>query len=70
MRRRWWSPGDGDVITGEASRAVVAEMANPAIEVVVVPGAGHYVRHQQTEAFHAAVDPWLGRRLGSDHAAR
>ena len=55
--------GDGDVITGEASRAVVAEMANPAIEVVVVPGADHYVRHQQTAAFHTAVDPWLARRL-------
>ena len=54
--------GDGEVITGEASRAVVAEIA-PAIEVVVVPGAGHYVRHQQTEAFHAVVDPWLQRRL-------
>ena len=55
--------GDGEVITGAASRAVVAEMANPAIEVVVVPGAGHYVRHQQTEAFHAVVDPWLAARL-------
>jgi pimeloyl-ACP methyl ester carboxylesterase len=54
--------GGGEVITGEASRAVVAEIA-PAIEVVVVPGAGHYVRHQQTEAFHAVVDPWLQRRL-------
>ena len=54
--------GDGDVITGEASRAVITEIA-PAIEVVVLPGAGHYVRHQQTEAFHAVVDPWLQRRL-------
>jgi pimeloyl-ACP methyl ester carboxylesterase len=55
--------GDGEVITGEPSRAVLAEIA-PAIEVVVVPGAGHYVRHQQTEAFHAVVDPWLRGRLG------
>ena len=55
--------GDGDVITGEASRAVVAEIANRAVEVVVVPGADHYVRHQETEAFHAVVDPWLERRL-------
>jgi pimeloyl-ACP methyl ester carboxylesterase len=55
--------GDDDVITGPASRAVVAETANPAVEVVVVPGAGHYVRHQQPEAFHAVVDPWLRTQL-------
>lgn len=55
--------GDGDVIIGDASRAAVAEMGNPAVEVVVVPGAGHYVRHQETEAFHAVVDPWLTARL-------
>ncbi len=60
--------GDGDVITGVASRTVVAEIA-PAVEVVVVPGADHYVRHQQTEAFHAVVDPWLQRRLGA-HGGR
>ena len=55
--------GDGDVITGTDSRAVVADIANPAIEVVVIPGAGHYVRHQQTDAFHAVVDPWLRAHL-------
>jgi pimeloyl-ACP methyl ester carboxylesterase len=59
--------GDGEVITGPASRAFVAETANPAIEVVVVPGAGHYVRHQQTEAFHALVDPWLQAHLTGNH---
>ena len=55
--------GDADVITGPASRAVVAEIANPAIEVVVIPGAGHYVRHQQGDAFHGVVDPWLRTAL-------
>jgi pimeloyl-ACP methyl ester carboxylesterase len=55
--------GDGDVITGPASRAVVAEIANPAVEMAVIPGAGHYVRHQQGEAFHAVVDPWLRSHL-------
>jgi pimeloyl-ACP methyl ester carboxylesterase len=55
--------GDDDVITGPASRAVVAEIANPAIEVVVIPDAGHYVRHQQGDAFHAVVDPWLRTAL-------
>ncbi|HEU4330478.1 MAG TPA: alpha/beta hydrolase [Lapillicoccus sp.] len=55
--------GDADVITGPASRAVVAEIASSAIEVVIIPGAGHYVRHQRTEQFHAVVDPWLRAHL-------
>lgn len=55
--------GDEDVIVGAASRGVVAEIGNPAVEVVVVPGAGHYVRHQRTAAFHAVVDPWLASHL-------
>jgi pimeloyl-ACP methyl ester carboxylesterase len=58
--------GDQDVLVGPASRAIVAEMGNPAIEVVVVPGAGHYVRHERTEAFHAVVDPWLRRHLAAE----
>jgi pimeloyl-ACP methyl ester carboxylesterase len=63
--------GDRDVLVGPESRAVVEAIGNPAVEVAVVPGAGHYVRHQRTEAFHTLVDPWLaarlhGRATGSD----
>ena len=55
--------GDVDVLVGEASRAVIAAMDRPNLEVVVIPDAGHYVRHQQGEAFHAVVDPWLRSHL-------
>jgi pimeloyl-ACP methyl ester carboxylesterase len=63
--------GDRDVLVGPESRAVVDVIGNPAVEVVVIPGAGHYVRHQQTKAFHTLVDPWLtarlrGRAIGPD----
>jgi len=29
----------------------------------VVPGAGHCVRRDATEAFHALVDPWIAARF-------
>lgn len=55
--------GERDCLVGEATRAELDAIANPAIEVVVVPEAGHYVRQDQTDAFHAVVDPWLAERL-------
>lgn len=55
--------GDRDVLVDAETRAVVERFANPAIEVVVIPGAGHYVRQQAGHAFHAVVDPWLEQRL-------
>ena len=55
--------GERDCLVGEATRAELDTIANSAIEVVVVPGAGHYVRQDQTDAFHAVVDPWLAERL-------
>lgn len=55
--------GDGEVLVDPASRERIASIGNPAVEVVVVPGAGHYVRQQRTDEFHAVVDPWLTGHL-------
>lgn len=54
--------GERDCLVGAASRATVAEVATAAVEVVVVPGADHYVRQSDPAAFHAVVDPWLASR--------
>jgi pimeloyl-ACP methyl ester carboxylesterase len=40
-------------------RARAAELANPSVDLRVVEGAGHCVRRDRTEEFHALVDPWL-----------
>jgi pimeloyl-ACP methyl ester carboxylesterase len=53
--------GDADVIVGIETRATLQSMANPAIEVEVLAGLGHYVRQGATDRFHAAVDPWIAR---------
>ena len=53
--------GDRDVIVDERTRADIAALANPHLEVAVVPGAGHCVRRDRGEEFHALVDPWLAK---------
>ena len=45
-----------------AVRERAAELANPHVHLRVVDGAGHCVRRDRTEAFHAVVDPWLAAR--------
>ncbi len=55
--------GDDEVLVGPATRERIAELGNPRVEVVVLPGAGHYVRQQRTDAFHALVDPWLAEHV-------
>jgi pimeloyl-ACP methyl ester carboxylesterase len=42
-----------------AVRARAAGIANPLLDIRVVEGAGHCVRRDRAEAFHALVDPWL-----------
>ena len=37
----------------------LAEIGNPVVTLVRVPGAGHCVRRDQTEGYHQVVDPWL-----------
>jgi pimeloyl-ACP methyl ester carboxylesterase len=56
--------GTEGVILGPAVRAEIDALGNPAIEVAVVPGAGHCVRRDDREAFHALVDPWIAARAG------
>lgn len=51
--------GDDDVRVDAAVCAELAAIGNPALEVAVVPGAGHCVRRDRGDAFHALVDPWL-----------
>ena len=36
-----------------------ASSRNPFVDIRVVEGAGHCVRRDRTDAFHALVDPWL-----------
>lgn len=40
-------------------RARAAALANPHVDIRVVEGAGHCVRRDRADAFHALVDPWL-----------
>lgn len=40
-------------------RARATEVTSPLVDIRVVAGAGHCVRRDRSEAFHALVDPWL-----------
>jgi pimeloyl-ACP methyl ester carboxylesterase len=57
---------EGDVLIGARTRRQLAALDNPALEVVVVAGAGHDVRRGAPEAYFAAVEPWVSRHLGAD----
>lgn len=58
--------GERDCLVGAATRATVADVAADVVEVAVVPGADHYVRQSNPDAFHAVVDPWLAAHV-ADH---
>jgi len=51
------------VLVGARSRERLAELGNRHIEVAVVPGAGHTVRRDCTDAYHQVVDPWIRKQL-------
>jgi lipase len=55
--------GDGSVLISEDVRRRAEAIGNPHLQIEVVAGAGHCVRRDRTEAFHALVNPWL-----ADHA--
>ena len=55
---------DDQVLVGPLSRQRLTELGNPHVEVVVVPGAGHTVRRDCTDAFHQIVDPWIKASFG------
>jgi pimeloyl-ACP methyl ester carboxylesterase len=57
---------EDDVLIGARTRRQLAALDNPALEVVVVAGAGHDVRRGAPEAYFAAVEPWVSRHLGAD----
>ena len=48
------------------NRELLAEVGrlNPEFDVRVVDGAGHCVRRDRGDAFHAVVDPWLAAHAG------
>lgn len=54
--------GDREVILHEPALEAIATLGNPALEVHVVPGAGHGIRREHPGEFHALVDPWLAGR--------
>lgn len=51
--------GDGQVIISAPIKQRLEDLANRHIETRTIPGAGHCVRRDASDAFHAAVDPWL-----------
>jgi len=51
------------VLVGSRSRERLAELGNRRIEVAVVPGAGHTVRRDCTDAYHQVVDPWIRKQF-------
>jgi pimeloyl-ACP methyl ester carboxylesterase len=55
--------GSDDGIVDAAMRQQLAAIANPHVEVEVVEGAGHSVRRDRTDAFHAVADPWIAARF-------
>jgi len=54
---------DDQVLVGPLSRQRLAEFGNQHIEVAVVPGAGHTVRRDCTDAYHRIVDPWIASAI-------
>ena len=55
--------GSDDVIVDPAMRQQLAAIANPHVRVEVVDGAGHSVRRDRSDAFHAIADPWIAARF-------
>ncbi|SEE94546.1 alpha/beta fold hydrolase [Ruania alba] len=53
--------GTDGVILAEERLAEIRGIGNPHVEIAVIPGAGHCVRRDRTDAFHATVDPWIRR---------
>lgn len=62
--------GTNDVLVDLFARRTLDDIANPHIEVAVVPGAGHCVRRDAAEGYHGVVDPWLAARFASTVLSR
>lgn len=57
--------GTDQVIFSQPRLGEVAALGNPLIDVAVVDGAGHCVRRDNPDGYHAIVDPWLTSRFAS-----
>jgi len=51
------------VILDANTRAAIEDLGNPHLEVAVIEDAGHCVRREQPDAYHALVDPWLAAHV-------
>lgn len=51
-------------ITDDVQRGI-AEIGNPHVEVLRIPGAAHCIRREQPDAYFDAVDAFLVRHLGT-----
>jgi pimeloyl-ACP methyl ester carboxylesterase len=52
----------GGPVTPEV-RARAAQLDNPHVDIRVVDGAGHSIRRDRPDAYHALVDPWLADQV-------
>ena len=57
--------GTDDVIFSQPRLAEVAALGNPLIDLAVIDEAGHCVRRDNPDGYHAIVDPWLESRFAS-----
>ncbi len=57
--------GTEGVIIDHSQMAEIESIGNPRVQIEVIEGAGHCVRRDRTEVFHAVVDTWISERLGS-----
>jgi len=55
--------GTDEVIFSQPRLGEVAALGNPLIDVAVVGEAGHCVRRDNPDGYHAIVDPWLEAQL-------
>ncbi|MDX6325668.1 MAG: hypothetical protein QOK15_2022 [Nocardioidaceae bacterium] len=54
-----------ELCVDDAMEKGLAEIDNPVVTLVRVPGAGHCVRRDGPQRYHEVVDRWLGDLLGS-----
>ncbi|KNX37714.1 hypothetical protein VV01_12070 [Luteipulveratus halotolerans] len=53
-----------DNTVDDATFGMLEQLENTAISAAVVEGAGHFVRFDDPQGYHTAVDPFLAEMLG------
>lgn len=56
--------GTEEVIVDGELRDELARIGNPLVQLAVIEGAGHSVRRDRSDEFHAVADPWIAERFG------